>query len=102
MLLFDSALEAPAVDSPLKISISGLRSYRHFLVLKAWIERNTPGFRAFTAETYTTGSADLEISGSTSGTEFAKQIALASFEGFVVNPLDVSEHAVTLKVIVQE
>jgi hypothetical protein len=90
----------PAAAGGLKVAITGLRSYRHYLVLKEWIEKNTPGFQKIESENYTAGSADFALACSAKGHDFAEKIAVAKFQGFAVNPLDVSDASVTLKVIV--
>lgn len=86
----------------LSISITGLRSYRHYAHLQEWIEKNTSGFQRIDNEEYTAGSARMDIACSATGHEFARRIALARFEGFSVNPLDVGDRAVTLRVIIHE
>lgn len=88
--------------APLKVSISGLKSYRHFLFIQEWIQQNTTGFRGIENEHYTSGSADMEVVCRASGHDFSKKIATASFEGFAVNPIDVSDSAVALKVIIHD
>jgi hypothetical protein len=88
--------------APLKVSISGLKSYRHFLFIQEWITKNTAGFRGIENEHYTSGSADLDVIGMASGHDFSKKIATAAFEGFSVNPIDVSDTAVALKVIIHD
>jgi hypothetical protein len=104
--LIEAASNAPAPatgsGSALSVNINGLRSYRHFVFIQEWIQKNTPGFQKFEAESYTAGSADLQIACRTSGHDFAKKIAMAQFQGFAVNPIDVSDSRVTLKVIVNE
>ncbi len=86
----------------LAVSISGLKSYRHFLFVKEWIEKNIPDMRKIEKESYTAGSANLELASSTKGSDFAEKIATAKFDGFAVNPIDVSDHSVLLKVILRE
>lgn len=88
--------------APLKVTISGLKSYRHFMFIQDWIRRNTSGFRSIENEHYTAGSADMEVVCMTSGHDFSKKIATADFEGFAVNPIDVSDAAIALKVIIDE
>ncbi len=94
--------DTPPGEQLLRVSISGLRSYRHYLFIKEWLEKNLAKGQRLAAETYTTGTADLELRGPGNGSALAARIAKASFEGFVVNPVDVSEAAVTLKVIMNE
>ncbi len=86
----------------LNISISGLHSYRHYAHVQEWIEENISGFRGIDRQEYTAGSAQMDISCSATGHEFARQIAMARFEGFSVNPLDVSDRTVTLRVIIHD
>lgn len=88
--------------APLKVTISGLKSYRHFMFIQDWIKQNTAGFRGIENEHYTSGSADLDVVCMASGHDFSRKIATASFEGFSVNPIDVGESAVSLKVIVHD
>lgn len=88
--------------APLKVSISGLKSYRHFMFIQEWIKKNTAGYRSIENEHYTSGSADMEVVCMASGHDFSKKIATASFEGFAVNPIDVSDVAVALKVIIHD
>lgn len=86
----------------LKVSISGLKSYRHFVFVQEWIEKNTAGFKSFENAKYTTGSADLEIACTAKGHELAKAIAKEKFTGFSVNPIEVGDDSVILKAIVNE
>lgn len=89
-------------EGSLKVSISGLRSYRHFLHIKEWIQKNAPGFRELANENYTAGNAELDVRCVARGHDFAAKIATAEFEGFTVNPIDVSDRSVVLKVIIHE
>lgn len=86
----------------LNVSISGMRSYRHYAFVQEWIEKNIAGFQKIESQEYTAGSAQMAITCTATGHEFAKQIALAKFEGFSINPLDVNDRSVTLKVIIHE
>ncbi len=92
---------AAAVPS-VKVTISGLKSYRHYIFIKEWLEKNAAGARSVREETYTAGNADLVVETGLKGPELAKKIALAPFEGFAVNPIDVREQSVALKVILRE
>lgn len=91
----------PAAAS-LKVTISGLKSYRHFMFIQDWIRQNAAGFRSIENEHYTSGSADLEVVCMASGHDLARRIATAAFEGFSVNPIDVGDTAVSLKVILHD
>lgn len=86
----------------LKVSISGLKSYRHFIFIQDWIKQNAAGYRAIENEHYTAGSADMDVVCMAGGHEFSRKIATASFDGFSVNPIDVSDGAVALKVILHD
>ena len=88
--------------APLKVTISGLKSYRHFMFIQDWIKQNAAGFRGIENEHYTSGSADLDVVCMSNGHDFSRKIATAAFEGFSVNPIDVSESTVSLKVIVHD
>ncbi len=81
----------------IKINIANLRSYRHYLAIKEWIQQNAPGFKGIENENYTTGEASLEVLCNAKGAELAGLIANARFNGFVINPIDVSDSALTLK-----
>lgn len=89
---------APSV----KVTISGLKSYRHYLFVKEWLEKHATGSKTIERETYVAGNADLEVTTALKGPELARKIALASFDGFAVNPIDVRDHALVLKVILRE
>jgi hypothetical protein len=92
----------PGAGRPLQVTVNGLKSYRHYLFLKQWIEGNTPGFKGLDEETYTTGTADFALRAGVTGPAFAEKIALEKFDGFSVNPVDVAEDKVTLKVILAQ
>jgi hypothetical protein len=93
---------AAKTDRPLNVTINGLRSYRHFVFLQEWIEKNAAGYQAIENEKYTAGTAEMDVRCGLSGHAFAKKIATATFQGFSVNPVDVSDTRVTLKVIIHE
>lgn len=86
----------------LKVNITGLKSYRHFAFVQEWIEKNAAGFKSTENAKYTTGSADMEIVCKATGHELAKAIAKEKFQGFTINPIDVSDDSVSLKAIVNE
>ncbi len=87
---------------PVEVTISGLKSYRHFAFIKEWFEKNVQGLDRIDNVSYTTGTARFDIYGQSSGHDLAGRIASASFQGFVVNPVDVSDDLVSLKVILRQ
>lgn len=97
-----SSAKAESAPYSVNLSLSGLRSYRHFLAIQEWVEKNTPGFKAIENPNYTAGSATMSVAGGVNGNDLAKKIATAKFEGFVVNPIDVSDASVVCKVIIRE
>ena len=88
--------------SALKVNISGLKSYRHYLYLKDWIEAEVEGVGTLKEPKYQTGTAQFELPGSIEGPALAEQIARAQFNGFVVNPVEVTKQKVSLKVLILE
>lgn len=102
--LLENASSKPAstVESEVvKVTISGLVSYRHYMHVQEWIEENANGFKAFKDASYTAGTAHVELDASETGHSLAKRMALAEFEGFVMNPIDVQDDHIQLKVILK-
>lgn len=89
-------------DRTLHVTVNGLKSYRHYLFVKEWIQANTRGFKSVEGETYTAGTADFDLTSGLTGAQFAEAIAVHKFDGFSVNPLDVAADKVTLKVILPQ
>lgn len=100
--LKEANAKAASEPKEVSIAITGLTSYRHFLFLKQWMRHNLKGYQDIISENYTVGSAELVVKSDASGSQVADQLALAKFDGFAVNPVDVGPLKIAVKVILTD
>lgn len=85
--------------SPIRVTISGLASYRQLAFIRDFLSANVDGVKKVEQKTFISGTGDLDVTFVGGGTKLADQLAFGSFQGFRLEPIAAESSVVTLKVI---
>jgi hypothetical protein len=79
------------------VMISGLTSYNHLAAIKRFLEKETQGVRAVHQRSFTGGVAELSLDYGGKSVNIADELAARKFQGFRLEPTNVTPNRIDLK-----
>ncbi len=84
------------------ITLSGLVSYRHLVAIKTFLQKEMQGVKGVHQRSFLAGSAELSLDYSGKSSNIADELANRKFQGFRIEPLQVTLNQLDLKIVINK